>query len=84
MVEVKDFKALKENNRDQNEIIISENISLVEPLILQPGVTLKGKNSSIQISGENQLIGLTKNNSIEDITLTTNKDKDAIFLIQLI
>ncbi|WP_062532552.1 hypothetical protein [Jeotgalibaca dankookensis] len=84
MVEVKDFKALKENNRDQNEIIISENISLVEPLILQPGVTLKGKNSSIRISGENQLIGLTKNNSIEDITLTTNKDKDAIFLIQLI
>ncbi|AQS54283.1 hypothetical protein BW727_101959 [Jeotgalibaca dankookensis] len=79
MVEVKDFKALKENNRDQNEIIISENISLVEPLILQPGVTLKGKNSSIRISGENQLIGLTKNNSIEDITLTTNKDKDAIF-----
>lgn len=79
MVEVRDLKALKENNKEKREIIISENIVLTEPLILEPYVSLKGKNSSIEISGENQLIGLTKNNTIKDIRLKTNKKGDAIF-----
>ncbi len=79
MVEVKDLKGLKENNKDQMEIIVSENIFLTEPLILQPNVSLRGKSSCVKISGETNLIGLTKNNSIKDITLKTNKDKDSIF-----
>lgn len=79
MVEVKDLKELKENNKAQVEIVILENIFLTEPLILQPDVSLRGKNSSVHISGETQLIGLTKNNIIKDMTLKTNKDKEAIF-----
>lgn len=84
MLEVKDLKTLKENNKEKAEIVISENIVLTEALILQPGVSLKGKNSSIEISGKNQLIGLTKNNTIKDLTLITNKDKDAIFSIRMV
>ncbi len=79
MVEVKNLKELKENNKFQAEIIVSEDIILTEVLILKPGVILKGKNTSIQISGETELIGLTKNNTIKDIRLKTNRDKDAIF-----
>lgn len=43
MVEVKNLKELKENNKAQTEIIISENIDITEPLILAEGVSLKGK-----------------------------------------
>lgn len=79
MIEVRDLKELKANNKDQMEIIVTENIFLTEPLILQPGVSLKGANSLIEIAGETQLIGLTRNNALEDITLKTKKEKDAIF-----
>lgn len=79
MVEVKNLEELKENNRAQTEIIISENIDIREPLILAAGVSLKGKNSSIVLSGRTKLIGLTKDNSIKDIRLKTDKDKETIF-----
>lgn len=79
MVEVSDLKTLIENNKEQAEIIVAEDIVLKEPLVLQPGVTLKGKSQNIELSGDQPLIGLTKNNSIQDLTLRTRRDKEAIF-----
>lgn len=79
MVEVSDLKTLKENNKEQAEIIVAEDIVLKEPFILQPGVTLKGKSQDIELSGDQPLIGLTKNNMIQDLTLRTRRDKEAIF-----
>ncbi|MBH9580540.1 hypothetical protein [Staphylococcus felis] len=79
MVEVKDLQALKEANTENNEIIVTENIALEGEFVLQPGVTLKGQDATIEISGEGQLVGLSTNNTIENITLRTNKDNDAVY-----
>lgn len=79
MIEINDLQALNAHNKRGMDLVLCENIVLTEPLLLQPDVTLRGKNRSITISGENHLIGLIQNNSIEDITLETAKDKDALF-----
>lgn len=79
MIEVKDLKELIAHNKDHTEILIAEDTILEEPLILQPGVRLRGKNHSVTLSGNKDLIGLSKDNAIKDLTLKTLKDKEAIF-----
>ncbi|MGV3277019.1 hypothetical protein [Staphylococcus hyicus] len=48
------------------------------PITLATGVQLEGKDRSIEITGHGQLIILTANNALKNLTLRTKKHEDAV------